>query len=178
MHFTTQRRQTRLMDWVPHIRWETILSWIGLAVGVLVMVANFLFGQHLGLYGVLVAFVAFDYTTGTLAAHKLGVLSSDIGWQGFKKKILILMVPILMSLLDSVTGPAFRIATWGVLYILIANEGVSINENLNVFGIDLPHFVKRQFEGMRDMVDQRTSSIGPQTDENRPPGPDTSEHDG
>ncbi len=85
---------------------------------------------------VLVAFVVLDYITGVTAAWYEKKLSSSIGLWGIAKKI-ILFIPVAMGLcLDNVlsTDILRNIAIW----FYIANEGLSILENMGRMGIPIP----------------------------------------
>ncbi|WP_373482670.1 holin family protein [Acetobacterium sp.] len=102
-----------------------------------------LLGQMLGGYDgflqCLIAFVVMDYLTGFLAAAQQKRLSSAQGFRGILKKILIFMVVGIGHLLDITllggAGAPLRVAMIG---FYLANEGLSILENLGRLGVPLP----------------------------------------
>jgi len=87
----------------------------------------------------LIAFVVMDYLTGVLCACQKKKLSSAQGFRGILKKILIFMVVGMGQLLDQTllggTGAPLRLA---MICFYLANEGLSILENLGRLGVPLP----------------------------------------
>jgi len=87
---------------------------------------------------ILVSFMIIDYVTGVIVAYINKEVDSKIGFRGICKKLLIMIVLIVAVLLDrlfSGQGWIFRTAT---CYFFIANEGISILENIAKCGIPLP----------------------------------------
>lgn len=103
---------------------------------------------------VLVAFLAADYLTGLLVAglfHRSsktpgGRLSSAAGFRGILKKCAALLLVFLAVLLDQATGGFARSA---VCFFFIANEGLSILENLGRMGVPYPAFLRDMLEVLR-----------------------------
>lgn len=98
---------------------------------------SYLLGADLGLVVVLLTFVALDYLTGVYAAYERGELSARVGLRGIVKKVLLFSIPVMANLLDQQVGLAdsqisLRELT---LWMLIANEGMSILENLIGAGV-------------------------------------------
>lgn len=98
---------------------------------------------------ILLIFIVIDYITGVAAAIKNKTLRSNIGYEGIMKKAAILLVVILAAQLDRIAGTAgfFRSAT---AFFFIANEGLSILENIGEFGVLYPSFIKNHLEQLRD----------------------------
>ena len=109
---------------------------------------------------VLVIFMITDYVTGWVVAilgnsikTESGHLDSRISWKGILKKGLALAVVLLGTMLDKAIGQdhAFRtMATW----FYIANEGLSILENLALAGIPFPTGFKNMLEQLREKSDK------------------------
>lgn len=85
---------------------------------------------------VLVLFVVLDYITGIVAAFVEKRLNSVIGFKGICKKIL-LFVPVMVSCaLDVALGT--EILRSLSIWFYVANEGLSIIENLGKANVPIP----------------------------------------
>ena len=92
----------------------------------------------------LTAFVILDYLTGVLAAAAQQGLSSGRGFAGILKKILIFMVVGMGHLLDTaLLGGAGAPLRSAMIFFYLANEGLSILENLTVLGVPIPQRLKQ-----------------------------------
>lgn len=92
----------------------------------------------------LTAFVVIDYLTGFLAAAWQQRLSSACGFAGILKKILIFVVVGIGHLLDSaLLGGAGAPLRSAMIFFYLANEGLSILENLAVLGVPIPRRLKQ-----------------------------------
>lgn len=90
---------------------------------------------------ILVLFVVADYLTGLCAAWREKSLDSNVGFYGIAKKIL-LFVPIAIGYwLDLLTGQ--EILRNICIFFYMANEGLSILENLGRCGVDIPSFLQK-----------------------------------
>ncbi|WP_373483820.1 holin family protein [Acetobacterium sp.] len=90
------------------------------------------------------AFVVLDYLTGVLAAAAQQRLSSARGCYGILKKILIFMVVGMGHLLDTaLLGGAGAPLRSAMIFFYLANEGLSILENLAVLGVPIPKRLKQ-----------------------------------
>lgn len=86
----------------------------------------------------LIIFVVVDYITGVLAAIIQKKVSSEIGFKGICKKVLILCLVGLAHILDTQvikTGSVLRTA---VIFFYISNEGISVVENAARIGLPVP----------------------------------------
>lgn len=85
---------------------------------------------------VLVFFIAVDYITGVAAVIKHKRLSSKVGARGIAFKVL-LFVPIAVAhQLDTLTGQ--EVLRNFVAFFYLANEGISVVENLHKCGVPVP----------------------------------------
>lgn len=109
---------------------------------------------------VLVSFMAADYLTGLLVAGVFkrslktpgGAVSSRAGFLGLLRKCAVLLVVLLAVLLDRAAGSSF-IRT-AVCLFFIANEGLSILENLGLMGVPYPAFLRDMLEALRKQGDE------------------------
>lgn len=92
--------------------------------------------------------IVIDYISGLIKAYECKVLSSKIGFRGILKKVGVLLVVMLAVLIDRVTGETGAIRTL-VIYYFVANEGLSIVENLAEAGIPIPKSLKKALKAMK-----------------------------
>lgn len=96
----------------------------------------------------LVIAIAIDYVSGIMKAFVLRELSSKIGLRGLLKKIGVLMVVMLAVIVDRVTGETGMIRSL-VIYYFVANEGLSIIENLGQTGVPIPSSIKKALRALK-----------------------------
>lgn len=96
----------------------------------------------------LVIAIALDYVSGITRAFVTKTLSSRIGFQGLLKKMGLLLIVMLGTLIDRVTGDTGAIRTL-VIYYFVANEGLSILENLGQAGVPIPPAIKKALKALR-----------------------------
>lgn len=89
----------------------------------------------------LITAIVIDYISGLIKAYNTKTLSSSIGFRGILKKVGILLIVMLAVLVDRVTVNSGAIRTL-VIYYFVANEGLSILENLAVAGLPIPKSLK------------------------------------
>ncbi len=97
-------------------------------------------GIDVALICLLIAIVL-DYISGLIKAYITKTLSSSIGFKGILKKVAILIIVMLAVLVDRVTVNNGGIRTL-VIYYFVANEGLSILENLAIAGLPIPKKLK------------------------------------
>lgn len=78
-----------------------------------------------------------DYITGICSAYYNKKLNSKIGFKGILKKICYFCVIALAVVIDNLTGESGLIRTL-VIYFFVANDGLSIIENMAEMDIKLP----------------------------------------
>ena len=81
--------------------------------------------------------IVIDYLTGIASAIYNKNLSSKIGLKGILKKISYLCVVALSVVIDNLTGQSGLIRTL-VIYFFVANDGLSIIENMAEMNVKLP----------------------------------------
>lgn len=95
-----------------------------------------------GMLYALIAFVCIDYITGVMCAIADKKLSSEVGFKGICRKVLIFLLVGIANVLDVQvigTGSVLRMA---VIFFYISNEGVSLLENAAHLGLPIPEKMK------------------------------------
>ncbi len=103
-----------------------------------------------GLLIALVVFVAADYLTGVMCAISDKKLSSEVGFKGICRKVLIFLLVGIANILDAQvigTGSVLRTA---VIFFYLSNEGVSLLENAAHLGLPVPDKLKDVLEQLHD----------------------------
>lgn len=108
----------------------------------------YLFGGFDVALSCLVIAIALDYVSGVIKAFYTKQLSSKIGFKGLLKKIGILILVMVSVLVDRVAGNTGAIRTL-VIYYFVANEGLSIIENLAATNIPIPAVLKRALKAIK-----------------------------
>lgn len=115
---------------------------------------GWLLGGWDGFLYALVAFVVTDYLTGLMAAAVEKKLSSEVGFSGIFKKILIFMLVGIGSILDrQIIGDGSVLRT-AVIFFYISNEGISIIENAGRIGLPIPQKLKDILEQLKTKEDE------------------------
>lgn len=103
---------------------------------IITCLSYFLGGFDLALKSLLIIMII-DYLTGVSSAIYNKKLSSKIGFKGIIKKFCYLLVVGLSVAIDNLTGQNGIIRSL-VIYCFIANDGISIIENMGELDIKLP----------------------------------------
>ena len=106
-----------------------------------------------GLLYALLAFVVIDYITGVMCAIVDKNLSSEVGFKGICRKVLIFLLVGIANVLDVQvigTGSVLRTA---VIFFYISNEGVSLLENAAHLGLPVPEKIKIVLEQLHDRAE-------------------------
>ena len=109
----------------------------------------FLGGWH-GLLYALIAFVVIDYLTGVMCAISDKTLSSEVGFKGICRKVLIFLLVGIGSILDAHVIGSGSVLRTAVIFFYISNEGVSILENAARLGLPVPEKIKVVLEQLHD----------------------------
>lgn len=103
-----------------------------------------------GLLYALIAFVAIDYVTGVMCAISNHTLSSEVGFKGICRKVLIFLLVGIGSILDARVIGSGSVLRTAVIFFYISNEGVSILENATRLGLPVPEKIKVVLEQLHD----------------------------
>lgn len=107
-----------------------------------------------GLLYALLAFVAADYITGVMCAVSDKNLSSEVGFKGIFRKVLIFILVGIANILDVQvigTGSVLRTA---VIFFYISNEGLSLLENAGHLGLPIPEKMKMVLAQLHDRAEE------------------------
>ena len=109
-----------------------------------------------GLLYALVLFVVVDYITGVMCAAADHKLSSEVGFKGICRKVLIFLLVGIGHVLDAQivgTGSVLRTA---VIFFYLSNEGVSLLENAGHLGLPIPEKLKIVLEQLHDRAEKES----------------------
>ena len=109
-----------------------------------------------GLLYALVLFVVVDYITGVMCAAVDHKLSSEVGFKGICRKVLIFLLVGIGHVLDTQiigTGSVLRTA---VIFFYLSNEGISLLENAGHLGLPIPEKLKLVLEQLHDRAEKET----------------------
>ena len=107
-------------------------------------------GESDGLLYTLIAFVAVDYITGVMCAIADKKLSSQVGFKGICRKVLIFALVGIGHVLDAQVIGAGSVLRTAVIFFYLSNEGVSILENAAHLGLPVPEKLKDVLEQLHD----------------------------
>lgn len=108
-----------------------------------------------GLLYALIAFVVIDYITGVMCAINDQSLSSEVGFRGICRKVLIFLLVGIANILDvNVIGTGSVLRT-AVIFFYISNEGVSLMENAAHLGLPVPEKIKVVLEQLHDRAEDK-----------------------
>ncbi|MDL2310392.1 phage holin family protein [Peptostreptococcaceae bacterium OttesenSCG-928-C18] len=133
---------------------KEVWSWIQ---GVIAIVGGFL-GWFLGgldgfLYA-LIAFVVIDYLTGIMCGIVDKTLSSEVGFKGLFRKILIFVMVGIGHLLDSLILGNGSVLRTAVIFFYLSNEGISLLENAAHLGLPIPQKLRDVLAQLHDRSDK------------------------
>ena len=110
-----------------------------------------------GLLFALVVFAVVDYITGVMCAISDKKLSSQVGFKGICRKVIIFMLVGIAHMIDVnviATGSVLRTA---VIFFYLSNEGVSLLENAGHLGLPIPEKLKAVLEQLHDRAEKTDS---------------------
>lgn len=118
-----------------------------------------------GMLTALVIFMALDYVTGVMCAIIDKKLSSEVGFKGICKKVLILALVGLANIVDrNITGTGNALRT-AVVCFYLSNEGVSILENAAHIGLPVPEKLKAILKQLHKRGEDETEQRDDETKE-------------
>ena len=111
-------------------------------VAVVATFFTYLFGGWDVAIGILIVFMCLDYATGVIVAYQNNLLNSEVGFKGLVKKFMILVILIVAVMLDRLMNTGTWVFRTLVCYFYIANEGISLLENVSNLGVKIPDKLK------------------------------------
>ena len=111
---------------------------------------GFFLGGCDGLLYALLLFVICDYITGVLCAVSDKKLSSEVGFRGICRKVLIFLLVGIGNVIDvQVLGQPGVLRT-AIIFFYLSNEGLSLSENAAHLGLPIPEKLKAVLEQLHD----------------------------
>lgn len=90
----------------------------------------------------LITFVVIDYVTGLMVAVLEKKLSSELGFRGIFKKVLVFIFVGIGNIIDVYLLKNVSAIRTAVIFFYISNEGISIIENSAKIGLPIPQKLK------------------------------------
>ena len=106
-----------------------------------------------GLLYALIAFVAIDYITGVMCAISDKTLSSEVGFRGICRKVLIFLLVGIGNIIDVQVLGSPGVLRTAVIFFYLSNEGVSLLENAAHLGLPVPDAIKTVLEQLHDRAE-------------------------
>lgn len=133
---------------------KEIWGWIQLVFAAIGGWLGWFLGGADGFLYALIAFVVIDYITGVMCAIVDHKLSSEVGFKGIFKKVLIFIMVGVGNIIDvQVLGQAGVLRT-AVIFFYLSNEGVSLLENAGHLGLPIPAKLKAVLEQLHDRAEK------------------------
>lgn len=129
---------------------KNVWNWMQVVMAAIGGGLGWFFGELDGFFYALLAFVVIDYLTGVMCAIADRSLSSEVGFRGIFRKVLIFVMVGAGHILDAQvigSGDALRTA---VIFFYISNEGVSLLENAAHIGLPVPEKLKEVLAQLHD----------------------------
>ncbi len=98
----------------------------------------------------LIAFVVIDYATGVMCAISDKNLSSEVGFKGICRKVLIFTLVGIGNILDVYVLDEAGVLRTAVIFFYLSNEGVSLLENSAHLGLPIPEKLKDVLAQLHD----------------------------
>ena len=125
---------------------KELVNTIQMIVAVLGGYIGYFLGGWDGFLYALVAFVVIDYITGLMVAVLEKRLSSEVGFRGIFKKVLIFSLVAVGHIIDSRLIQSEGVIRTAVIFFYLSNEGISILENTAKIGLPIPEKLKAVLE--------------------------------
>lgn len=100
---------------------------------------------------ILLIVMTLDYITGVVSAFKQKTVSSNKGYMGLVKKGGIFVIIILAAQMDRMTGNDNHIFRNCTALFFVANDALSVLENVGELGIELPAFLRSALIKLREV---------------------------
>ena len=136
--------------------WDKALKWLAAFSGAVAGA----FGGFDPVFRVLLACMVVNYVSGVIVAlmgksrkTETGFLDSKIGARGIAKKGLMLLVVLVAALLDGALGTEQQIFRSAVIWFYVANESLSILENMALANVPFPKRLLNALEQIKQKGD-------------------------
>ena len=127
---------------------DKIFNWTSTVIGIVGGFFAAIFGRWDSILWALLVIMVLDCLTGVIKAIYTKTMSSEIGFKGLLKKITILIIVALSNVLQQITGD--NVAIREIVMFYVANEGISVLENVAVIYPRMPKSIKDILLQIRD----------------------------
>jgi toxin secretion/phage lysis holin len=127
-------------------------TWLFLNFETIDLAKTYLFG-NVKFLDLLVLLSVGDILTGVIKAWKEKRLRSREAWFGYVRKMLSFLVVIVANVIDQILG-LNGVLTFGTVLFYIANEGLSIAENLAQIGVKIPKAITDRLQVIEGQSDE------------------------
>jgi toxin secretion/phage lysis holin len=132
---------------------ERVWNWIQGCFTIIGGWLGWFWGGVDGFLYALITLVAIDYTTGFMIAVIEKRLSSELGFRGLFKKMLIFIMVGIGHLIDVSLIGGGEVLRTAVIFFYAANEGISVLENASRIGLPIPEKLKEVLFQLRKKGD-------------------------
>ena len=133
---------------------KEIWNWIQIAFTALGGFIGWFLGGMDGFLYALIAFAVIDYITGVLCAIADKTLSSEVGFKGICRKVLIFTLVGIGNIVDVYVLGETGVLRTAVIFFYLSNEGVSLLENAAHLGLPIPEKLKEVLEQLHDRAEK------------------------
>ena len=98
----------------------------------------------------LIVFVVVDYLTGVMVAVIGHRLSSQVGFHGIARKVVIFFLVAVGCVIDSLVIQNGNVIRTAMIFFYLSNEGISILENVALMGLPVPQKLRDVLEQLKD----------------------------
>jgi toxin secretion/phage lysis holin len=128
-------------------------NWVLFNFETLDLAKTYLFG-NVKFLDLLVLLSVADIFTGVIKAWKEKRLRSREAWFGYVRKMLSFLVVIVANVIDQILG-LNGVLTFGTVLFYIANEGLSIAENLAQIGVKIPKSITNRLQVIENQSEDK-----------------------
>lgn len=132
---------------------KEVWTWIQIGLAAAGGFFGWFFGGFDGFLYALLVFVVVDYITGVMCAIADKKLSSEVGFKGICKKVLIFVMVGVAHIMDIYLIGNGEVLRTAVIFFYCSNEGVSMLENAAHLGLPIPEKLKAALEQLHGRSD-------------------------
>ncbi len=129
---------------------KEIWNWVQVALAALGGFLGWFLGGFDGFLYALVALMVADYITGVMCAIVNKTLSSEVGFRGIFKKVLIFVLVGIGHIIDTNLIGDGSVLRTAIIFFYCSNEGVSMLENAARLGLPIPEKLKNILAQLHD----------------------------
>jgi len=133
---------------------KEFITWMQCAFAAIGGFVGWFLGGFDGFLYALLVFVIIDYLTGIMLAVIQKKLSSEVGFKGIFKKVLIFCLVAIGHIIDTHLLKQGSIIRTAVIFFYLSNEGISILENAALIGLPVPQKLKDILEQLKNKKEE------------------------